>query len=69
MKILEIIGFDKESMEAMKKDKMRTLAISILFLSLVIISDNIISLIAIFFMITLSLTLLYLSKKKLLKLK
>ena len=64
MKFLEIIGFDKESMEAIKKDKMRTLAISILFLSLVIISDNIISLIAIFFMITLSLTLLYLSKKR-----
>ncbi len=64
MKFLEIIGFDKESMETIKKDKMRTLAISILFLSLVIISDNIISLIAIFFMIALSLTLLYLSKKR-----
>ena len=64
MKILEVIGFDKESMEAIKKDKMRTLAISILFLSLVIISDNIISLIAIFFMIALSLTLLYLSKTR-----
>lgn len=64
MKFLEIIGFDKESMEAIKKDKMRTLAISILFLSLVIISDNIISLIAIFFMIALSLILFYLSKKR-----
>ena len=64
MKFLEIIGFDKESMEAIKKDKMRTLAISILFLSLVIISDNIISLIAIFFMIVLSLILFYLSKKR-----
>ena len=64
MKFLEIIGFDKESMEAIKKDKMRTLAISILFLSLVIISDNIISLIAILFMIALSLILFYLSKKR-----
>ena len=64
MKFLEIIGFDKESMETIKKDKMRTLAISILFLSLVIISDNIISLIAIFFMIALSLILFYLSKKR-----
>ena len=64
MKFLEIIGFDKESMEAMKKDKIETLAISILFLSLIIRSENIISLIVIFFMITLSLTLLYLSKKR-----
>ena len=64
MKFLEIIGFDKESMEAMKKDKKGTLAISILFLSLIIRSDNIISLIVVFFMIALSLTLLYLSKKR-----
>ena len=47
MKFLEIIGFDKESMEAMKKDKIETLAISILFLSLIIRSENIISLIVI----------------------
>ena len=64
MKILEIIGFDKETVEEMKKDKKETLAISILFLSLTIISDNLVSLIAIFFMIALSLILLYLSKKR-----
>ena len=62
MKILEIIGFDKETRKEINIKE--SLAIIIILLSLTIVSDNIESLLVVFFMIAVAVTLLYLSKKR-----
>ena len=62
MKILEIIGFDKETRKEINIKE--SLAIMIVLLSLTIISDNIESMLVVFFMIGSAIALLYLSKKR-----
>ena len=62
MKILEIIGFDKETRKEINIKE--SLAIMIVLLSLTIISDNIESMLVVFFMIISAIILLYLSKKR-----
>ena len=62
MKILEIIGFDKETRKEINIKE--SLAIISILLSLTIVSDNIESLLVVFFMIAVAVTLLYLSKKR-----
>ena len=62
MKILEIIGFDKETRKEINIKE--SLAIMIVLLSLTIISDNIESMLVVFFMIVSAIALLYLSKKR-----
>ena len=62
MKILEIIGFDKETRKEINIKE--SLAIMIILLSLTIISDNIESMLVVFFMILSAIVLLYLSKKR-----
>ena len=62
MKILEIIGFDKETRKEINIKE--ALAIMIILLSLTIISDNIESMLVVFFMIAVAVTLLFLSKKR-----
>lgn len=62
MKILEIIGFDKETVKEINIKE--TLAIFILLLTMTIISDDIISMLTVFFMIVSAIALLYLSKKR-----
>lgn len=62
MKILEIIGFDKETRKEINIKE--ALAIMIILLSLTIISDNIESMLVVFFMILSVIVLLYLSKKR-----
>lgn len=62
MKILEIIGFDKETRKEINIKE--ALAIMIILLSLTIISDNIESMLVVFFMILSAIVLLYLSKKR-----
>ena len=62
MKILEIIGFDKETRKEINIKE--ALAIMIILLSLTIISDNIESMLVVFFMIASAVVLLYLSKKR-----
>ena len=62
MKILEIIGFDKETRKEINIKE--SLAIMIVLLSLTIISDNIESMLVVFFMILSAIVLLYLPKKR-----
>ena len=62
MKILEIIGFDKETRKEINIKE--SLAILIILLSLTIISDNIESMLVVFFMIVSAIILLCLSKKR-----
>ena len=62
MKILEIIGFDKETRKEINIKE--AIAIMIILLSLTIISDNIESMLVVFFMILSVIVLLYLSKKR-----
>ena len=62
MKILEIIGFDKETRKEINIKE--ALAIMIILLSLTIISDNIESLLVVFFMIGSAAVLHYESKKR-----
>ena len=62
MKILEIIGFDKETRKEINIKE--ALAIMIILLSLTIISDNIESMLVVFFVILSAIVLLYLSKKR-----
>ena len=62
MKILEIIGFDKETRKEINIKE--SLAIMIILLSLTIISDNIESMLVVFFMIVSAIILLCLSKKR-----
>ncbi len=62
MKILEIIGFDKETRKEINIKE--SLAILIILLSLTIISDNIESMLVVSFMIISAIVLLYLSKKR-----
>ena len=62
MKILEIIGFDKETRKEINIKE--ALAIMIILLSLTIISDNIESMLVVFFMIVSAVILFRLSKKR-----